>query len=43
MAKITAGVSENVKGLQSGKIQNYALVFFGGIAALTILVIYIWK
>jgi len=43
LAKITAKISESIKGLQSGKVQNYALYFFGGVAALSILFIYIWK
>jgi NADH-quinone oxidoreductase subunit L len=43
LAKITANISESIKGLQSGKVQNYALYFFGGVAALSILFIYIWK
>jgi NADH-quinone oxidoreductase subunit L len=43
LAKITAKIAELIKGLQSGKVQNYALYFFGGVAALSILFIYIWK
>ena len=43
LAKITAKISESIKGLQSGKVQNYALYFFGGVAALSILFIFIWK
>ena len=43
LAKITAKISELIKGLQSGKVQNYAMYFFGGIVALSILFIYIWK
>jgi NADH-quinone oxidoreductase subunit L len=43
LAKITAKLSELIKGLQSGKVQNYAMYFFGGIVALSILFIYIWK
>ena len=43
LAKTTAKISELIKGLQSGKVQNYALYFFGGVAALSILLIYIWK
>jgi len=43
LATITAKISELIKGLQSGKVQSYALYFFGGIAALAVLFIYLWK
>jgi NADH-quinone oxidoreductase subunit L len=43
LAKITTKVSTLIKGLQSGKVQNYAMYFFGGVAILSILFIYIWK
>jgi NADH-quinone oxidoreductase subunit L len=43
LAKTTAKISESIKGLQSGKVQNYALYFFGGVAVLSIFFIYIWK
>jgi NADH-quinone oxidoreductase subunit L len=43
LAKTTAKISELIKGFQSGKVQNYAMYFFGGIAILSILFIYIWK
>lgn len=43
LAKITARTAELIKGLQSGKVQNYALYFFGGIAGLAVLFIYFWK
>jgi NADH-quinone oxidoreductase subunit L len=43
LAKITLKISELIKGLQSGKVQNYAMYFFGGVAILSILFIYIWK
>ena len=42
LARITAGVSAAIKGLQSGKVQDYALYFFAGIAGLAILFIYIY-
>jgi NADH-quinone oxidoreductase subunit L len=41
LAKITESISEVVKGLQSGKIQNYSLYFFGGVFGLAILFIYL--
>jgi len=43
LAKVTLKISELIKGLQSGKVQNYAMYFFGGVAILSILIIYIWK
>jgi len=42
-ASVTAGVSSAVKGIQSGKVQGYALYFFGGVLALAVLFIYLWK
>ena len=43
LANSTAKTSAAIKGFQSGKVQNYALYFFGGVIALSILFIYIWK
>jgi NADH-quinone oxidoreductase subunit L len=43
LATITAKISELIKGLQSGKVQNYALYFFSGIIGLALLFIYLWK
>jgi len=31
-----------IKGFQSGKVQDYVLYFFAGIAGLTVLFIYIY-
>ena len=42
LATITARISAGIKGFQSGKIQDYALYFFAGIAGLTVLFIYIY-
>jgi NADH-quinone oxidoreductase subunit L len=39
----TLQVSKAVKGMQSGKLQRYAMFFFGGIAVLLIVFIYVWK
>jgi NADH-quinone oxidoreductase subunit L len=39
----TAQISERIKGLQSGKVQNYALYFFLGIIGLSALFIYVLK
>lgn len=43
IASTTGKISSLIKAVQSGKVQNYALYFFGGIAALIIVFIYIWK
>ncbi|HRH59547.1 MAG TPA: NADH-quinone oxidoreductase subunit L [Chitinophagaceae bacterium] len=43
LATITGKVSAFIKGLQSGKVQNYALYFFGGIAGLTVLFVWLWR
>jgi NADH-quinone oxidoreductase subunit L len=43
IAAVTGKISELVKGVQSGKVQNYALYFFGGVVALAVIFIYWWK
>lgn len=43
VASVTASISAYIKGLQSGKVQAYALYFFSGIAGLAVLFIYLWK
>lgn len=43
LAFTTGRISELIKGFQSGKVQNYALFFFGGIIGLALLFIYIWN
>ena len=43
LASIIAAISEWIKGLQSGKVQNYAIYFFGGIVALTVVFVWLWK
>ncbi len=43
IANSTATVSSLIKGMQSGKIQSYAIYFFGGIVALAIVFLYLWK
>lgn len=43
LAMVTSTASHLVKGVQSGRVQHYALYFFGGVAGLAILFIYIWK
>ena len=43
LATMTGKISVLIKGLQSGKVQSYALYFFGGVIGLAVLFIYIWK
>jgi NADH-quinone oxidoreductase subunit L len=43
LATTTEEISSWIKGFQSGKVQNYALYFFGGVAGLTLLFIWFWK
>ena len=43
LAAITARIAEIVRGVQSGKIQNYALYFFAGIVGLAVIFIYMRK
>ncbi len=43
LGRITASLSNLIKGIQSGKVQDYALYFFGGIAGLVLVFIYLWK
>jgi NADH-quinone oxidoreductase subunit L len=43
LASLTARISGAIKGVQSGKVQDYAWFFFIGIAGLAVLLIYIIK
>ena len=43
IASTTAGISSAIKGIQSGKVQGYALYFFGGVLTLVVIFIYLWK
>jgi NADH-quinone oxidoreductase subunit L len=43
LGRITATLSDLIKGIQSGKVQDYALYFFSGIAGLVLVFIYLWK
>jgi NADH-quinone oxidoreductase subunit L len=43
LASVTAGISNLIKGLQSGRVQSYALYFFGGVIGMAALFIYLWK
>ena len=38
----TVKISDRIKGMQSGRIQDYAMAFVGGIVLLAIVFIYIW-
>ncbi len=42
-ANVTATTSHLIKGVQSGKVQSYAIYFFGGVIALAALFIYYWN
>jgi NADH-quinone oxidoreductase subunit L len=39
----TAAISESIKKLQSGKVQQYAIYFLVGVIGLALLFIYVWK
>ncbi len=39
----TQSISENIKGMQSGKVQQYAMYFLVAVIFLAVLFIYIWK
>ncbi len=41
--KATQTISEKIKGMQSGKVQQYAIYFLIGVIALAVLFIYVWK
>ncbi|TDH29261.1 NADH-quinone oxidoreductase subunit L [Segetibacter sp. 3557_3] len=43
LAYITASTSNAIRWVQSGRLQHYTLYFFGGIAGLAIIFIYLWK
>ncbi len=42
-ADTTAQISDNMKGLQSGKLQQYASYFFVGVLVFMLLFIYLWN
>ncbi|MBN9381537.1 MAG: NADH-quinone oxidoreductase subunit L [Chitinophagaceae bacterium] len=42
LAGVTARISAGIKGFQSGRVQDYVLYFFAGIAVLAVLFIYIY-
>jgi len=39
----TQAVSEKIKGMQSGKVQQYAIYFLVAVIGLAVLFIYVWK
>ncbi|MFN5134472.1 MAG: NADH-quinone oxidoreductase subunit L [Chitinophagaceae bacterium] len=43
IAAVTGGIANMIKGIQSGKVQNYVLWFFGSAVALAVVFIYLWK
>jgi NADH-quinone oxidoreductase subunit L len=43
IAAATGKTSSLIKGMQSGKVQQYALYFFGGIVTITVILLYLWK
>lgn len=43
MAKAAEKTAVLIKGVQSGRVQNYTLYFFAGVAGLALMVIYLWK
>jgi NADH-quinone oxidoreductase subunit L len=43
IAWTTGKFSVMIKGIQSGRVQSYALYFFGGILVLVIVFLYLWK
>lgn len=43
LATITGKISFIIKGLQSGKLQNYAAYFFAGVIGFVLIFIYMWN
>jgi NADH-quinone oxidoreductase subunit L len=43
IAWTTGRISVLIKGIQSGRVQSYALYFFGGIVIMVIVFLYLWK
>jgi NADH-quinone oxidoreductase subunit L len=42
IAAATSKISFAIKGIQSGKVQQYTMYFLGGVLALTIVFLYLW-
>jgi hypothetical protein len=43
LAYVTTSTANLVKTWQSGRVQQYTLWFFSGVAGLAVLFIYLWK
>lgn len=43
MAQATGFVAASIKGWQSGKVQGYAIYFFGGVMMMILIFVYWWK
>ena len=43
IAWTTGRIAVLIKGVQSGRVQSYALYFFGGVVVLVIVFLYLWK
>ena len=43
IAWTTGKIAVMIKGVQSGRVQSYAIYFFGGIVVLVIVFLYLWK
>jgi NADH-quinone oxidoreductase subunit L len=43
IGNITRGISEMIKGFQSGKVQQYAVYFLFGAIGLVVLFVYVWR
>ncbi len=42
IGNVTVAVSNKIKGLQSGKVQDYAMAFVGGSVVIAMVIFYIW-
>jgi NADH-quinone oxidoreductase subunit L len=42
IGNVTLSISEKIKGLQSGKFQDYAMAFISGSVIIAMIVFYLW-
>ncbi len=42
LAVMTAGISAGIRKIQSGRVQDYALYFLGGVLTLAVVLLYLW-
>lgn len=42
MGNVTVAVSKKIKGMQSGKVQDYAMAFVGGSVVIAMIIFYLW-